>query len=67
MDSLGLLLISTYKGEVFPQVTFRNKGSAGVVIKAPVKQAQTECELAFISARSKLGSFLEAVDKGTGG
>lgn len=50
--------------EVFPPVTFLNKGGAGEVIKAMIKRSQIQSELTFICAGS-LGFFLETVDKGT--
>ena len=48
--SLCLAVNFNLEREVFPHVTVPNKGSAGVVIKAMIKQSQVECELAFISA-----------------
>ena len=50
MASLCLAFNFNLEREVFPHVTVPNKGSAGVVIKAMIKQSQVECELAFISA-----------------
>lgn len=64
MDSLCPTVHFNKEREVFPQVTFANKGSAGV-IKAMIKQSHIKCELAFVSAGSSLGFFLETVDKGT--
>lgn len=66
MDSLCPAVNFNIEREVSPHATFLNKGSAGLVIKAMIKQSQRRCELAFIPASSSLGFFLYTVDKGTG-